>query len=104
MALNVLISSAIGLTCIIGVSGFEIYSKANMSAAESQILMKMENIREVECILGCKSFGGCAFASFSMINNENYTGSCSYHPRLNLESGLNVTKVVAYTSMSHIGY
>ena len=98
MALNVFLLTAIGLKCSIGVSGFEMYSKDDMIVADSQILAKMENIKEVECILGCKSFGGCAFASFSMANQEKFTGKCSYYHYLRLESEPHVSTVTAYIS------
>ena len=102
ITLMVIPLTVFGLACGEKISGIEIYSKLSKNVTESEVLAKMENIREVECILGCKSFGGCAFASFSMSNQVKYTGSCSYYASLNIENGSKVTKVTAYTSRSCI--
>ena len=85
------------LTAIGVVDGFEIHSKANTTVVESQIVTKIENAREVECLFGCKSFHGCDFAAFSMVNTEKHTGICSYYASLNLGSASNVTTVTTYT-------
>ena len=96
ITLMVIPLTVFGLICGEKISGIEIYSKLSKNVTESEVLAKMENIREVECILGCKSFGGCAFASFRMVNKEKHGGNCWYYASLTFENGPNITITTAY--------
>ena len=90
--------STIVLTYGSGVTCSVLYSKATTNVDASNILEKIDNSREIECIIGCKSFIGCSFASFAMVDKEKYIGSCSYYASLSLESGSNITEITAYIS------
>ena len=76
----------------------ELYSKVNTSVTTTELLMKMDNFREVECILGCRSFAGCAFASFDKVDEHKHIGSCSYYASLNVDGGSDTTGVTGYIS------
>ena len=98
MELKIVISSTILVVLCHAISCSEMYSKMNVSVVPSKILSQMENFKEVECILGCKAFSGCGFASFKILSKKQRTGVCLYHAIGSLDDASNTKDVIAYTS------
>ena len=64
----------------------EFYSQSTITVTPDQILEVMPMFSEVECILGCKNYRGCALSSFKKLKQDDRVGNCTFYDNSNSEA------------------